>query len=195
MGVARPRNFDDRQALESAARLFWRRGYAGTSVDDLVRVTKASRNGLYAAFGDKESLYLAGLDWYRDHAVQRVYQPLFNDDVDLTQISSFLWKNAAQSGTADGTAGCFMCNASAETADGLNGVPLRVHLHFERISRRFEMGLTNARQAGMSNDRQPLITQARVLTGVTPGLFMRARGGAGSHASDLAEMAISAVAA
>src|SRR5690242_17595534 len=45
---------------------FRRKGYEGTSVQDLVDATGLGRGSLYAAFGSKEGLYRAVLDRYRE---------------------------------------------------------------------------------------------------------------------------------
>jgi len=63
----RPREYDADKALASAEDTFWKRGYAGTSLDDLATATGMNRPSLYAAFGDKRSLYLKTLEQYRDH--------------------------------------------------------------------------------------------------------------------------------
>jgi TetR/AcrR family transcriptional regulator, copper-responsive repressor len=63
----RPRQYDADKALVSAKDTFWKRGYAGTSLDDLAAATGMNRPSLYAAFGDKRSLYLKTLERYRDH--------------------------------------------------------------------------------------------------------------------------------
>ena len=60
----RPRQYDPDQALERAAESFWKRGYAATSLDDLVAATGMNRPSLYAAFGDKSDLYLKTLRRY-----------------------------------------------------------------------------------------------------------------------------------
>src|SRR5436190_11439952 len=69
----RPRAYDPQAALARAADVFWKAGYAGTSLDDLVAATGMNRPSLYAAFGDKRDLYLKTLDYYRDegHALAR----------------------------------------------------------------------------------------------------------------------------
>ena len=56
--MGRPREFDTNAALEKAMRLFWAKGYEGTSVADLTGTLGISRPSLYAAFGDKQSLFL-----------------------------------------------------------------------------------------------------------------------------------------
>ena len=61
----RPRQYDPDEALAKAAAVFWKRGYAATSLDDLAAATGMNRPSLYAAFGDKRDLYLATLERYR----------------------------------------------------------------------------------------------------------------------------------
>src|SRR5690348_6055168 len=62
----RPRAYDPQTALARAAERFWKAGYAGTSLDDLVEATGMNRPSLYAAFGDKRDLYLKTLEHYRE---------------------------------------------------------------------------------------------------------------------------------
>lgn len=60
----RPRAYDPTTALTGARDAFWRQGYAGTSLDVLSDATDMNRPSMYAAFGDKRSLYLQTLDGY-----------------------------------------------------------------------------------------------------------------------------------
>jgi AcrR family transcriptional regulator len=60
----RPRQYDPERALAKAAEVFWKQGYAGTSLDDLAAATGMNRPSLYSAFGDKRELYLRTLERY-----------------------------------------------------------------------------------------------------------------------------------
>lgn len=60
----RPRVFDTDAALEAAMRVFWQKGYEGTSLSELTGVMNISRPSLYAAFGDKEALFRRVLERY-----------------------------------------------------------------------------------------------------------------------------------
>ena len=62
--VGRPREYDPDDALQSAMEAFWDGGFSGTSLDDLSTRTGMNRPSLYAAFGDKEALYLKTLESY-----------------------------------------------------------------------------------------------------------------------------------
>ena len=62
--IGRPREFDRDAALEAAMLLFWRKGFAMTSMNDLCEAMGIRSPSLYAAFASKEGLYLEALDHY-----------------------------------------------------------------------------------------------------------------------------------
>jgi AcrR family transcriptional regulator len=62
--IGRPRGFDRDAALEAAMFLFWRKGFAATSMNDLCDAMGVSSPSLYAAFGSKEALYLEAVEHY-----------------------------------------------------------------------------------------------------------------------------------
>ena len=64
--MGRPRSFDIDRALDRALQVFWRKGYEGTSLSDLTKAVGVNRPSLYAAFGDKETLFRKALDRYLD---------------------------------------------------------------------------------------------------------------------------------
>lgn len=72
--IGRPREFDRAAALEAAMLLFWRKGFAMTSMNDLCEAMGIRSPSLYAAFGSKEGLYLEALD----HYVQTVGPPIWD---------------------------------------------------------------------------------------------------------------------
>lgn len=55
--MGRPRAFSESDVVASASAVFARRGFAATSVDDLVRATGVGRASLYGAFGSKDGLF------------------------------------------------------------------------------------------------------------------------------------------
>ncbi|WP_176039952.1 TetR/AcrR family transcriptional regulator [Burkholderia stabilis] len=62
--AGRPREFDRDMALKKAMLAFWRRGYEGTSMSDLVEVMGIASARIYAAFGSKEALFQEAVALY-----------------------------------------------------------------------------------------------------------------------------------
>lgn len=63
--MPRPREFEEEEVLERAQQLFWKRGFAAASVEELVKATGLGRASLYATFGSKRALFLKVLERYR----------------------------------------------------------------------------------------------------------------------------------
>jgi AcrR family transcriptional regulator len=85
----RPRAYDPAVAIARAADVFWKAGYAGTSLDDLVAATGMNRPSLYAAFGDKRDLYLKTLEHYRDEYRAKVLEMRADDPPLRTFLTRF----------------------------------------------------------------------------------------------------------
>jgi AcrR family transcriptional regulator len=66
----RPRCFDCDQALDRAIEVFWARGYDGASLADLTKAMGINPPSLYAAFGDKEGLFIQAVRRYRENLAQ-----------------------------------------------------------------------------------------------------------------------------
>src|SRR6476661_5297535 len=61
----RPPAYDADAAMAGVMDVFWRAGFAATSLDDICAATGMNRPSLYGAFGDKRALYRAALERYR----------------------------------------------------------------------------------------------------------------------------------
>lgn len=114
MSAGRPRDFDEGQALQSAMRAFWDRGYHATSIAELVEATGVHRNSLYATFGDKKTLFLAALDSYIEGALQRFEEQLAAPQPALEALKNALVHYARIVATPAGPRGCFVTNTTIE---------------------------------------------------------------------------------
>ena len=62
--MARPREFDEDEVLQAALRVFWEKGYEGTSLGDLQEAMGLTKSSLYKAFGGKEALFWRVVERY-----------------------------------------------------------------------------------------------------------------------------------
>ena len=111
----RPRAYDPETAVARAAATFWKAGYAGTSLDDLVAATGMNRPSLYAAFGDKRDLYLKTLDYYREEGNELTRRALAGDPPLRVFLKRF-YGNALDLYLGDGPRGCYTIGTAATVA-------------------------------------------------------------------------------
>jgi AcrR family transcriptional regulator len=88
--IGRPREFDRAAALEAAMLLFWRKGYAMTSMNDLCEAMSIRSPSLYAAFTSKEGLYLEAFDHYVRTVGPPVWDRLAEGATARAGVESFL---------------------------------------------------------------------------------------------------------
>jgi AcrR family transcriptional regulator len=74
--MAGVRQFDELEAFEKAIALFWRKGYAQTTMKDLAEVTGVQRGSLYNAYGNKDVLFLRAFQIYAERYLCRARQAL-----------------------------------------------------------------------------------------------------------------------
>lgn len=60
----RPREFDEKQALDAATRVFADKGYEAASLSDLTAAMGINRVSMYSTFGNKEALFKKAMDRY-----------------------------------------------------------------------------------------------------------------------------------
>jgi len=66
----RPRSFDREQALERAMDVFWSKGFEAASLTDITEAMGINPPSLYAAFGDKEGLFIEAVQRYHSDTQQ-----------------------------------------------------------------------------------------------------------------------------
>ncbi len=112
--MARPRTFDLPTARRAVMDAFWAAGYEATSLAVLMAATSLHKGSLYAAFGDKPSMFRAALAAYEQSEVRGAAE-MMRDLPGREAIASFLALPAASVAAGD-RRGCFFCNALQETA-------------------------------------------------------------------------------
>jgi len=175
--MGRPREFDTDAALEKAMRLFWTKSYEGTSVADLTKTLGIGRPSLYAAFGDKQSLFRAALKRYGAGPAGYVAAALAKPTA--REVAVQLLKGAADLQASSGNpGGCLTVNGAIACGDEARPVRRALNAHrtagVALLRRRFEQA--KARH-DLPKDSNPAAL-ARFLAAVVYGMAVLASGGA-----------------
>jgi AcrR family transcriptional regulator len=119
--MGRPRGFDEGAALDAAMRLFWERGYEGTSMADLTKAMGLNPPSIYAAFGDKKSLFALAAKRYAEGPAQ--YQARALSEPTLREVILALFRNTVEFLTDSGhpsgcmtLTGAMACGVEANSA-------------------------------------------------------------------------------
>ena len=173
--LGRPREFDEADALATILDAFWKQGFAGTSMSDLVAATDLRKGSLYAAFGDKHAMYLKALALYEATAVEGAVALLTGPGAPLDRLDHFLSLPIKAIAEAKDRRGCFLCNASVDQALLDSETERAVKAGFRRLARGLEAALS---ELAVGKERAGEVkAQAQHLLSVYFGLRVMAKGG------------------
>ena len=171
--MARPREFDEQQVIESLMTVFWNKGYEATTMQDLVKASGLLKGSLYGAFGDKQALYLAALKHYDRTRIQAGIDML-NGEGSARQKITRLFDNVIES-TKRGlfAGGCLLCNASLEKAVS----DKQVKAEIKTTIRRLKVAIMDALKMENVNEDQAASLAAFIVSAYF-GTRVLAKGGA-----------------
>jgi len=171
----RPRCFDRAAALEAAMEVFWRKGFEATSLADLTAAMGINPPSLYAAFGDKERLFLEAAGHYEE--ARFALCPYTEEPTARAAVGRLLAHLADELPSADHP-GCLMVMTMAISgcSEGLKDALAKLRAEVRgRFRARIERGI---REGDV-----PAGTDAAALTdfygAVISGMALQARAGAG----------------
>lgn len=175
----RPRSFDTDTALEQATQVFWRHGFTGTSLSDLTEATGLSKPSLYAAFGDKESLYLHCLERYVARQVALQAELLEQEPDARRAVERFMRTMAAMQSDPSLPGGCFVVNGTADC--GNPATPQAVEAALRKVSgsttERLQQRLLQAERAGELPPGLDAARLARLFSAVLTGMAVMSKAG------------------
>ena len=131
--MARPRSFNPDEALDLARDVFWRKGFLGTSLDDITAATGLAKPSLYAAFGDKNALFLKVLERYHAYIIARSEKVINDGPSARDAIERWLAGFVPFCSGVKGSRGCLSVNTSSA---GANEQEIRSSI--EAFNRRLE---------------------------------------------------------
>ncbi len=175
--MGRHREFDTEEALDAAVAVFWRKGYEGTSFEDLTRATGVARPGLYAAFGNKESLFLKVLDRYESKYMTFMIDAL-GEPTSRRVVGRILAESLAVQTLDRDTLGCLGTNGALACSE--DAEPIRQELVRRRRSTEaaLKRRLERARDEGDLPGSSDCAVLASYVMTINQGLAVQAKAGA-----------------
>jgi AcrR family transcriptional regulator len=178
----RPREFCVDQALAAALGVFWAKGYEGASMADLTEAMGITKPSLYAAFGNKESLFHKALDLYETEKLAYTREALKQPTA--RAVAEYYMRGAidAQTSTCDpkgclGVIGATACGAEAESIKA--DVIARRASSQAALIERFEQ----AKRDGDLPDHVDVLGLTQYLFAILQGMAVQA--GSGATRADL----------
>ncbi|WP_299673375.1 TetR/AcrR family transcriptional regulator [uncultured Roseobacter sp.] len=170
------KTFDLDEATDKAIRVFWKKGYEGTSMSDLIDGMGINKGSLYNAFGSKQALF--------DRALLRYDQQ--NRGVMLAELSEFqdpvaaiteLFDRMIDAGCSDPqNLGCFLINTAQDLPNQTPDVAEIVRRSLAEIERFFAIMLRRGQASGQLSPELDVATTSQSLLAMFVGLRLLSRG-------------------
>nr|WP_269783684.1 TetR/AcrR family transcriptional regulator [Pseudomonas protegens] len=173
--AVRPKEFDPEQIADAAMQVFWQRGYAATSIQDLVEGTGLSRSSLYNAFDSKHGLYTCALRRYQQMTSANI--ELLGADAPARELVRRLLMRIVDNELEDTRRlGCLAANASLEMAGQDAAVAQLVAQNFQRIEAALEQVLRRGQEQGEIDPQKNPRALASFVVCTVQGLRVLAKG-------------------
>jgi len=179
-----PKQFDVAEVVRLARTVFWRKGYAETSLDDLEQATGLNRSSLYHQFGSKRELFDAALRSYLDEVVPAWLSPLQVVSVapDALQVAlTVLRETIATDQTLPNSSGSLMLNTAQASIAQEPGVRELVDSYRHTLRAAIEAGIRANRPTATSEEANRraetctnLVIAALAITRIDPRAAIRA---------------------
>ncbi|MCO1577926.1 TetR/AcrR family transcriptional regulator [Crossiella sp. SN42] len=176
MAIGRPREFDLDQALDRALEVFWRHGYEGAAMSDLTAAMGINRPSLYAAYGNKESLFRKALERYTEGPARHVNEALEQPTARAT-AERLLYGTVDTVTAAGRPRGCLVVQGALVTGSASDGVRAAVSAERMATEVRLRERFARAQEEGDLPESVDAAALARLVMVVSQGMAVHAADG------------------
>jgi TetR/AcrR family transcriptional repressor of nem operon len=168
--MARTKDFDETEVLAKAIKLFWQKGYNGTSMQDLVDTLGISRSSLYDTFGDKHRLYLKALQSYKQTEAAKRDQILNGSIPAKVAIRQLMDLTILEMIRDKQHKGCFLINSAVETAPHDKDINAIICQNEQQLENAFYEVIKRGQSKGEISGKQDPRALARFLFNTIVGI-------------------------
>ncbi|TDE30719.1 TetR/AcrR family transcriptional regulator [Actinomadura sp. 6K520] len=191
--MARPRNFDERRAVEAAMRAFWADGYEATSTQELCEATGLGRSSIYNTFRSKRDLFEKALSRYMEIKTSSVIEALEDRDRPVRERLRTVLERAVEP-PADEPPGCLVVNTMVELAPHDAELTGRIERDQRRRLAALKAAIEEGQRAGEIAPDKDATALAHFVISTVGGMRVAARGGAGTATlASIADTAMNAI--
>ena len=173
--MARPKAFDPDVVLQKAMTLFWQKGYASTSIQNLVDHLGIRPRSLYDTFTSKHDLFVAALTQYRAMRAEQTFKIRESLSSPIAIIEKMFEGFATEAVTDIDRKGCFFVNSAVELAGQNDIIAKKSKETYQNMELVFQNLLEQAQQAGELGDDKEIKHLAQYLTNAMFGIRVMAK--------------------
>ncbi len=173
--MPRSRSLSDDVVLERAMQVFWRRGYAGTSLRELAQATGLGSAALYHRYRDKQGLFVQALGRYAQRGLATRIAQLSEQPSPLGAIRQFFDQLVAASLADPERRGCLLVNTALDGADMGEAARAVVRARLGEVESFFASRLACAVAAGALPQGTDVASEAQALMGAVFAIRVAAR--------------------
>ncbi|MDX6281063.1 MAG: TetR/AcrR family transcriptional regulator, transcriptional repressor for nem operon [Kribbellaceae bacterium] len=188
MAMGRPMKFEADEALDKAVEVFWQRGFAATTPQNLADELGIGRGSLYNTFKSKHHLFGLALRRYSANRVTALAAGLDGPGPILPRLREAMRTLA---GIGDHRYGCLIVNSVAELGSTDEGVADVAKDLFIQIEHTFRAALERAHAAGeLTSPRSPTDSAAALLATVIGTSVLAKSGATATHLNHTLDAAL-----
>jgi len=173
--MGRRKEFSREEVLEKAMCLFWRKGYEGTSVQDLVAETGINRASMYGTYGDKRQLFAEAFDRYLARNSSKRLLKLDERTSGKEAIRCFFEDLLVFSTGRGRKLGCLLTNSAVELAPHDSDIEERLRAGMGRVEDALYRTLLRAQRDGEIDPERDVRSLSRFYLGVIQGIRVLSR--------------------
>lgn len=144
--------YDRQDCLEKAMTLFWQKGFHGTTLKDIEHTLNMSPGSIYAAFGNKESLYSQALDLYAGTIGRGFLEKLKEKGTPLEGLADYVHELGNLRDINPPSRACMLVKGLLETGDETPALQRKIETRLADMERIFRQAFTEAHEAGQIRD-------------------------------------------
>ena len=173
----RPREFDRTVALERAMKLFWEKGFEGTSMTDLTAAMEIGSTSLYAAFGAKDDLFREAVEHYARTAGAAIWEAVTGADTAYGAVEGYLMTTARTFTRDEFPSGCLVVLSALHANGATEALRADLVAKREQNTQMLAQRLSQGVATGEIPSTADVLAVARFYVTVQQGMSIQARDG------------------